>query len=152
MKDLIWYQRPEARLDAWRDFRQSLDDVDLLTALTQTTLLWSFAPFVTYYLDPARPAEWPNPWLLLSENYYCDLAKTLGMFYTIALTKHGVNNLVLKVMYDSKRKEQVNVVVVNDKHIINYHFNGIVNIDAVNEDCITRHIYDKQQLGTNNYH
>lgn len=152
MKDQIWYQRPEGRLDAWREFRSSLDDVDLPTALTQTTALWSFAPYVTYYLDPANITEWPDPWQLLSENYYCDVAKALGMLYTIALTKHRINDLELRVLFDAQRREQVNILVVNDEHVINYNFNEIVNKDDISEHCIIKHCYSLQDLNIEQYY
>jgi hypothetical protein len=30
-------------------------------------------------------AVWPDPWQLLSDNVYCDLARALGIMYTIIL-------------------------------------------------------------------
>lgn len=151
MKDLIWYQKADQRLSAWREFRSKLDDQSLGQALNSTTRLWSFAPYVTYYLDPRNPQEWPNPWQLLSENYYCDLAKTLGIFYTIALTKHGTNDLKLNILFDSDRKEQINIVVVNDKHVINYHFNKIVNTDVISNTCVLKYSYDTVDLKIADY-
>ena len=82
----------EDRLRSWRDFRSSLDSLPLDKALEQTAKLWSHAPFSPYYLDPADVKNWPNPWQLIKENYYCDIAKCLGIIYTISLTTHR-NNL-----------------------------------------------------------
>lgn len=151
MKDLIWYQRSDQRLSAWREFRLKLDQLSLDAALQEVCTLWSFAPYVTYYLDPAKPQEWPDPWQLLSENYYCDLAKTLGIFYTIALSKHGANDVKLQIYNDTHRKEQINIVVVNDKLVINYHFNRIVNTDAISQDCVLQRAYDATDLRIKNY-
>ena len=152
LKDLIWYQRPEARLDTWRSFRQSLDDMELAQVLCETAALWSFAPYVTYYLDPHDVRQWPDPWQLLSENYYCDLAKTLGMLYTIALTKHKTNDLSLQVLYDQHKREQVNIVVVNNKHVINYHFNEVVNKDDIGEHCVVKQRYTPHDLNIEQYY
>ena len=151
MKDPIWYQKADQRLSAWREFRDAINQKDLASALQSVTDLWSYAPYVTYYLDPAKPGEWPDPWLLLSENYYCDLAKTLGMFYTIALSEHGKNNLALEIFYDVKRKEQINIVVVNEIYVLNYHFGRIVNKSTVSDDCVKKFSYVPQDLDVQKY-
>ena len=78
----------EGRLRSWRDFRFSLNSLPLDTALQQTADLWACAPFVPYYLDPDDHTNWPDPWTLITENYYCDIAKCLGIVYTVSLTTH----------------------------------------------------------------
>jgi hypothetical protein len=151
LKDLIWYQKSDQRLAAWRELRQEINTIPLDAALCRVSEFWSFAPYVTYYLDPARPQDWPDPWLLLSENYYCDLAKTLGIFYTIALTDHGVNDLKLRILYDINRKEQINIVVVNNKQVINYHFAEVVNTDVIAQDTSVKYSYDAAVLKISDY-
>lgn len=78
----------EDRLRSWRDFRLSLNSLTLDSAIQQTANLWSRAPFVPYYLDPDDSDSWPDPWTLINENYYCDIAKCLGIVYTMLLTTH----------------------------------------------------------------
>ena len=125
MKDLIWYQRSDQRLSAWREFRLNLDQLSLETALQEVCTLWSFAPYVTYYLDPAKPQEWPDPWQLLSDDIYCTLARGLGILYTIALAdRKDIKDAVLIEI------EGDNLVLVNQsKYILNWEPDTIVNIN-----------------------
>lgn len=84
----MWDLFPHQRLNYWRDFRLSLGEMNLCQSLEATVKLWSYAPFVKHYLNHDLPDNWPDPWQLLHDNYYCDLAKTLGMFYTLILCDH----------------------------------------------------------------
>lgn len=78
----------EDRLRSWRDFRSSLNSLTVDLAIQKTADLWARAPFVPYYLDPDEPDTWPDPWTLITENYYCDIAKCMGIVYTMSLTTH----------------------------------------------------------------
>jgi hypothetical protein len=83
--------RPEDRLRSWREFRSSIDLLSAEEALLRTADLWAHAPFVPYNLDPDTPETWPDPWTLLLENTYCDVAKCLGIVYTMSLTQHKIS-------------------------------------------------------------
>ena len=76
MSESIWFQKPDVRMAIWRELRQQLDTLSLCDALKETTNFWSFAPYVDHYLDSHDVSRWPSPWELLTENYYCDLAKS----------------------------------------------------------------------------
>jgi hypothetical protein len=149
--DNVWQQSSQQRLSFWKKFREEISTNELKPALEKTTKLWSYAPYVTYYLDPANTQEWPNPWQLLDENYYCDIAKTLGMFYTIALSQHGVNQLNLEILFDTKRKENINIVIVNNEYVLNYDFGEIVNIDTISKQCQLRYSYSATDLKIQEY-
>lgn len=96
--------------------------------------MWSTAPYVTYYLAPDNPQSWPDPWTLLAENYYCDLAKSLGMLYTIYFTSHKATNMELRVYYDYNDKNRYNVLwLEGGKYILNYWPFEIVNKEQIEE-------------------
>jgi len=67
---------------------------------------------------------WPDPWELLSDNLYCDVARGLGILYTISLLDHADltdAELVLTA-------EGHNLVLVNKrKYILNWDQDIIVN-------------------------
>jgi hypothetical protein len=73
------------RIDQWRQLRNNLetDQEPFSTALN----VWCRAPLVNSYLDPSRPRSWPDPWHLILDNRYDDLALTLGIMYTLKLTQ-----------------------------------------------------------------
>ena len=129
----FWNLRTNDRLAQWMDIRHRLSDLSLSAAVGELNQFWSTAPFVTYYLPPDRPEEWPDPWELLAENYYCDIAKALGIIYTIYFTSHKID-MDLRIYYDYKEKERYNLAYLADgKYILNYWPHEIVNTQQIEE-------------------
>ena len=127
--------------------------MSLEDAIQATTHLWSYAPFVGYYLDPTSTKEWPDPWQLLDENYYCNIAKSLGMLYTLALSKHG-NSIDLELRFTVDKDGNNNHLVYIDqgKYVINYWHDEIVNNTQVEKDGNkVEFCYSAEQLQVYNY-
>lgn len=147
----MWTLRPEERLHQWRAHRESISARDLESALQATSQLWSYAPYVAHYLAADLIAEWPDPWALVHENYYCDLAKALGMLYTLYLCDHWdntIDNLEIRVYKDLDTGDILNTVWVNrGKYILNLRFNEIVNKHLVDEKLQLKHRYSVADLG-----
>lgn len=123
----MWNLRPDERLRFWREFRESIDQKSLDQAIEDVNHLWSYAPMVNHYLTTDQIDEWPNPWELLYENHYCDLAKSLGIVYTLYLTKFKPN-IEIRIYNEPSTKEQYNLVYVDDgKYVLNYIHDEIVN-------------------------
>ena len=119
----------------WKEFRHKLSDLPLEKAIVELNELWSTTPFVTYYLDPSDPTNWPDPWTLIAENYYCDVAKALGILYTIYFTGHKCDNIELHVYYNYKTKVRSNVVyMAQGKYILNYWPHEIVNTKQIEDE------------------
>jgi hypothetical protein len=130
----FWNLRVNDRLAQWKDFRHQLSSLSLYRAVNEINQMWSTAPFVTYYLDPSDPTTWPDPWALLAENYYCDVAKSLGILYTIYFTSHKSVELELRTYYDYQTKTRSNVVSIDHgKYILNYWPHEIVNTELIEE-------------------
>lgn len=148
----MWNLRSDQRLTEWKRFRDSLSDVDLETAVKSTSHLWSYAPFVGHYLDPSDMTEWPDPWQLLDENYYCDLAKALGMLYTLSLSAHGENiDLELRIGKD-KNNTDINLVFIDQgKYVINYWHDEIVNKQQVDLGVQFKYSYTAEDLKLHTY-
>ena len=75
----MWKLEADERIAHWRAFRLTIGGKPLEQAIEATAEFWQSCPHNPYYLDPADPTNWPSAWDLISENYYCDLAKALGM-------------------------------------------------------------------------
>jgi len=127
----IWTLKPDERLREWMTFRNQISQVSLEEACIQTTQLWSYAPFVSHYLDANRDISlipWPDPWVLLYENYYCDIAKSLGMLYTLYLSGHSPRDIELVMAQDPDTKQGYNLVqIAQGKYILNFDFATVVN-------------------------
>lgn len=130
----FWNLRVSDRLTQWKDFRRNLSDLPLDAALKDINNAWSTAPFVGYYLDPSNPLAWPDPWTLLAENYWCDVAKALGIVYTLYFTQHQNVPMELRIYYDYQDKSRYNLAWINNgKYILNYHPYEIVNSKSVED-------------------
>lgn len=133
----FWNLRASDRLAQWKDIRHQLCDLPLGPAVEELNRLWSTAPYVGYYLDPSKPSEWPDPWTLLAENYYCDVAKSLGILYTIYFTSHKSTPMEIRVLYDYDEKTRYNTVWIdNGKYILNYWPYEIVNTKLIEEKSL----------------
>ena len=124
---MMWNLLPSERLRCWHDFRNSINKENFEEAIKQTSHLWSYAPYVNHYLTTDQIDNWPGPWELVYENYYCDLAKALGMLYTIYLSSHQCE-LEIRIYNDPSTKEQYNLVYIDKgKYVLNYVYDEVVN-------------------------
>jgi hypothetical protein len=124
----FWYLRVHDRLQQWRLLRTQLAEMPMAQAAQHTAELWATAPFVQYYLDPAAPQTWPNPWELLADNYYCDVALSLGMLYTLYLSGHIQHGASIAMYADPKQHTRHSLVCLDQgKYILNYYPREVVN-------------------------
>jgi hypothetical protein len=130
----MWNLLPSERLRCWQDFRKSISQKNFEDALKETTHLWSYAPYQAHYLTTDQLNEWPGPWELIYENYYCDLAKALGIVYTLYLSSHR-SEIEIRIYNDPSTKEQYNLVFVDKgKYVLNYIHDEVVNKKQINKD------------------
>lgn len=73
------------RLIEWKKFRTRLESSQ--TPFDDVLDFWARAPFVNPYLDPNNVKSWPDPWHLILDGKFDDLAISLGIAYTLKLTK-----------------------------------------------------------------
>lgn len=146
----MWNLKPEERLQEWRLFRNNLTNLKLDEAIASVAHLWSYAPYVTHYLAADLVDDWPDPWSLVNDNYYCDLAKSLGMLYTLYLSGHynnSIDNLELRIYRDLDQHDIVNTVWVNQgKYILNLKFDEIVNKTSITDNYVLKYCYTVKDL------
>ena len=112
----MWNHTPTERLHEWKEFRNKISLASVDEAVQETSHLWSYAPYVAHYLDSIELSEWPDPWMLIHENYYCDLAKSLGMLYTLYLSHHygkEITDLELRVYKNPINQEVYNLSLIH---------------------------------------
>jgi hypothetical protein len=94
-------------------------------ALEEINSWWQQTPWRAYHLHWDDQADWPDPWQLLSDNIYCDLARGLGILYTITvLDRYDLKDAVL---IESDRGNLV--LVENGKYILNWDQSPGLNIN-----------------------
>jgi hypothetical protein len=143
----------EDRLRSWREFRATLDTLPLEEALVQTAEHWVSASFVPYNLDPEQPATWPDPWSLIDENIYCDLAKCLGIVYTMALTGHRTAlDIEIRIYQDTKTGYEYNLAWFNQGiYILNLIDGEIVNNEQFDKTLKLKRTFTAVELQLENY-
>jgi hypothetical protein len=145
--------KPEDRLRSWREFRTTLESLPIEQALAQTAEFWARAPFVPYNLDSAKPDEWPDPWTLIIENSYCDIAKCLGIVYTMSLTGHRKNlDIEFRIYEDPKTRYSYNLAWFNrGKYILNMIDGEILNNEQFDKTLKLIKQFSTEQLKLEHY-
>jgi hypothetical protein len=126
---LIWPSTFSARLASWNHLRDQCANLPAQSALENINAWWFRAPWRPYYLHWDDQATWPDPWQLLSDDIYCELARGLGILYTITLLDRAdlaPAELILT-------QDDVNLVqIAKGKYILNWAADTVVNtIQAV---------------------
>ena len=115
----------EARLKSWYDLRKSLEKSDIETICLAIDKWWQYAPLVNHHLHIDDIDNWPGPWELLVENNYCQIARGLGMVYTLQLV--GIKDVDFSLAIDDNNEECALVMVDNAKYILNYYPNTVIS-------------------------
>lgn len=141
------------RLHGWKKFRSKIDQLTLEEALDQTQNFWRSCPFIPFYLDVNDLDSWPNPWQLIEENYYCDLAKVLGIVYTLHLSAHGKNlEPEIRLYYDSKNKHTYHIAYFcRGKYVLNLIEGEVVNKEHINQNLKLKHCFTAADLKLEQY-
>ena len=149
----MFQQKPEDRLRSWREFRTAISNLPLESALAQTAEFWARAPFVPYNLDITRSEEWPDPWTLIEENIYCDVAKCLGIVYTLSLCKHKKDlDIEIRVYRDSNTGYEYNLAWINrGKYILNMIDGQVLNNTQVEKTFQQKHRFTAEDLKLDYY-
>jgi hypothetical protein len=120
----MWPATFALRLESWNDLRTRCQTLPIESTLKAINSWWFAVPWRPYYLHWDDQLNWPDPWQLLSDNHYCDLARALGILYTITLLDRedlGDATLVLTTTGDNL------VLVGKSKYILNWDQDTIVN-------------------------
>jgi len=142
----MWNLLPHERLRSWQEFRSRIFELPIEEAVKETQHLWSYAPFVKNYLHYDLVDEFPGPWELVYDNYYCDLAKALGIMYTLYLSKKP--EIEIRVYIDPVTMEQYNLVYIDKgKYVLNYIHDEVVNSTQVNNNLKLKTIITSVELG-----
>ena len=120
----MWPQTFADRLEAWAELRDRCQALDLESVLIAINSWWSISPWLPYYLHWDDQPSWPDPWQLLSDNVYCDLARALGILYTISLLDRADMADAELVLTDDGSNL---VLVAKEKYILNWNPDSIVN-------------------------
>lgn len=115
----------DSRLRSWYDLRQKLQNSDTQTKCVDIDKFWQAAPLINHHLHPNDVSSWPGPWDLLSENIYCELARGLGMVYTLLLL--GTTDVDFCLATNDNSEDVAIVLVDGAKYVLNYWPNTVLS-------------------------
>ena len=119
--------------------------------MAELSQFWSRAPFTPYHLE-SNPETWPDPWTLIEENYYCDIAKCLGIMYTVTLTQHKQELTVDYRVYQDSIGHEYNLAWINQgKYILNLIDGEVVNIEQFDKTLTLVKQYSESELRLDSY-
>ena len=121
---MIWPITFSDRLESWNLLRDHTQNLPIKKALVEINSWWFRAPWRPYYLHWDDQPVWPDTWQLLSDDVYCDLARGLGIMYTISMLDRAdmaPADLILTEEGDNL------VQVAKEKYILNWNPDSVVN-------------------------
>ena len=138
----MWPATFDQRLRAWYTLRESVQNLPTQQALEAINHWWFRVPWQPYYLHWDDQLTWPDPWQLLSDNIYCEVARGLGILYTISLLDRADLASASLVLTGSGH----NLVLVDKtKYILNWSADTVVN---TNQEVVVHRQLTQQQIHT----
>jgi len=119
----MWKTPYQESLADWVCLRR---EASLLKQSEQLLLIndwWFRAPIVNHLIHWENLQSWPTPWELLNNNGYCELARALGIVYTIMIIENRTYT-DLKII---QTKEDNLVQVDHGKYILNWAPGELLN-------------------------
>lgn len=118
------------RLTEWKRFRDHLEQSP--SPFQDLAIFWSQAPFVNQYLDDTDSSKWPDPWHLILDNKFDNLAIALGMLYTVKLTRRFMDTVceIHKFMFPDEDLEQF-LLVVDQQYVLNYQYKEVLPFTSI---------------------
>lgn len=125
----MWNSPVQDRISQWRSFRSEIGAMTFHDCVHEVHRFWWTAPISNPFYSQDLPDQWPDPWQLISENHYDDIARALGMLYTIALSRHGDScDLEIRNYRDRKNSREYNLVLIDSgKYTLNWDLEVRVN-------------------------
>jgi hypothetical protein len=115
----------EERLEKWREFRESLEDLSEEDLLNNVAEFFAAVPIGARCIDFYTPESWPNPWELLYHKLFCTNSISLLIYHTlcVSLDKNRVEILLVET-----KEDRFLLPIVDKKHIFNYELGKVNNI------------------------
>jgi len=115
----------EERLEKWRGFRESLEDLSEEDLLNTVADFFAAVPIGARCIDFYTPESWPNPWELLYHKLFCTNSISLLIYHTlcVSLDKNRVEILLVET-----KEDRFLLPVVDKKRIFNYELGKVNNI------------------------
>jgi hypothetical protein len=122
----MWQTDYHSRLADWAALRQLCSLFPFEQQLVTINNWWFRAPIVNCTIRWNESAFWPDPWELLTNSGYCDLARALGIVYTVMM----LENSQFKKLEIAETDQDNLVLIDSGKYILNWAPGETLNIHS----------------------
>jgi len=122
----MWKISYQERLLDWIQLRQACVDYTPEQTLSAVNNWWWRAPIVNRAIEWHDFPDWPDPWHLLNSDGYCELAKALGITYTLMM----LDNFEYSTLEIVQVENDNLVLLDHGKYILNSAPGEILNINS----------------------
>lgn len=119
----------EGRLATWREYRQSLKNINSSDYQDFATFFSTF-PISSRTLDYYDPESWHTPWEILKYSYFCRSSISLLIYHTLMMIEHNIN---IKLLLIDDGDEIYLVPVVDDDIVFNYNIGSTISLESIRE-------------------
>lgn len=113
----------EERIEKWREFRESLNDLDNEELLNSVAQFFATVPLGARCIDYYTPESWPTPWEILYHKLYCASSISLLIYHTLCIAL-GTDRV--QIVLGDTGTDCLLLPIVDKKHIFNFEL-GKVN-------------------------
>ena len=135
---------PKERVRHWREHRLSYNkNQPDLEQIVKTYKYWQQFPLINHFLDVDDPKNWPTSWELIMGGNLCSACLAYLMEQTLSMSDIRWTEDRLNLMYvDNKSKSTLlMVLVIDNKYVVNYSHDSIINFDIIEKNCIIQQTY-----------
>ena len=109
-----------------------------------------YAPMINNWMDYTDITSWPDPWELLEDSGYDELAKCIGIVYTMYLSGHNQHDYMIVIGIENGEYRYI-VSVDDGKYVLNYEWMEIVNKKHVSPNLRLISRYSAKDLQLEQY-
>lgn len=133
----VQHLSPTQRILSWREFRTSIKDCSELDQLNKVVQFWSKAPIITYSIDWDKANSWPSVWELIHEGNFDTNAIAFLMEQTLIALGWDPERLLLSYIRLKDNSDQMMILCVDNKYVLNYSWGELYDIDKLRSICIS---------------
>jgi hypothetical protein len=135
----------ELNLRVWRDFRDSIVDLDKNQKIESINRFWMLHPFKTRTIDPDDTSTWMSPWDMVYHDQICEYSRAIMIHQTLLLMIDDAEESYLIYTLDTE-KHQDYMLVVFDGLVMN-HSMDIVELKAISSQLSIQSKYKSNKKG-----
>lgn len=133
----------KTRLQSWKDLRSQVVALDNIEAkLLQTCKFWQQAPIENKVIDWDDSSSWPDAWMMISRNHYCDSTLSLAVAYTLLLVDPSESSNIRLCLITDRQNEIQKIVLKTHEYVVNHGWLDIIPKKSLVLEVNRRWLFD----------